>query len=92
LRTGRTRGGAGNAAVSLAVTGPDAATLPGAGDPSAVKSDCCCASVRGLMGCVGVRRIFMAITPERRAKRICALGVSVLVACAVCSVCSPTHR
>jgi hypothetical protein len=33
------------------------------------------------MGCVGVRRIFMAIAPERRAKRICALGVSVLVAC-----------
>ena len=63
MRTGRAGAGDG-----LAVTGTDAATSPGGGEPSAVKSDCCSASVLGLMGCVGLGRIIMTVLSEVQAK------------------------
>jgi len=85
------RAGAG-AAASLTETGSDAATLPGGGEPSAVKSDCCCANVLRLTGCAVLRRIIIAGPFQRRAKATQALGVSVLVARVARPVCSPTHR
>jgi hypothetical protein len=49
--------------MTLAVGGAAAATWPGGGEPSAVKSDCCCAKVLGLTACAGLRWI-IEIPPE----------------------------
>jgi len=93
LRSGCARARAGIVAAFLTKTGSDVATLPGGGEPSAVKSACCCASVLALMGCGGLRRIIMTavslnVSPARKPRT----GVALLVARDVRSVCSPAHR
>jgi hypothetical protein len=40
--------------------------LPGGGEPSAVKSASCCASVLGLMGRFGLGRIIMNVLSSKR--------------------------
>jgi hypothetical protein len=62
----------------LAVTGPDAATFPGGGEPSAVKSACCCASVLGLMGRFGLGRIIMNVLSGMRASKRSAAPTAAL--------------